>query len=303
MTNVSYSNLHCHLDGSMRWETFQLLANQLDMKIPSQVREILFYKDMGLHAALDKFHMTLATLQDPMHVKRVAAEICEDALLDHVTTLEIRFAPQLHKGGSLADIIDAALEGIAGRAGLILCGLYGENPNVLEALVDLAIPRPGVVGIDLAGGPLPSHHWQLIEYSPAFTKAMQADLGRTVHAGEGRPAYEIKQAILHLHAQRIGHGVSLLDDSELIDLILERNVTIEACPTSNLHTGVIASIGDHPLSKWIELGIQSTINPDNILFSDVNASSEHDRSLHINGMTQLLVQQCIEWGHQAAFSR
>ena len=135
MTHPSYANLHCHLDGSMRWETFQTLANQLGVHIPSHLNDILFYKDMGLQAALERFHMTLATLQNPIHVKRVAAEICEDAIADHVTTLEIRFAPQLHQGGSLDEIIDAALDGIAGRAGLILCGLYGENPKILQDLV------------------------------------------------------------------------------------------------------------------------------------------------------------------------
>src|SRR5262249_12106891 len=160
-----------------------------------------------------------------------AREICEDAAAEGVTTLEVRFAPQLH-GPPVEAILDAALEGVAGRAGVILCGLYGEPPSVLEHFLDLA--RPGVVGLDLAGGPTRGHHCRLADYARPFRRAAELGLGRTVHGGEGRPPSEIREAIETLGANRIGHGTTLLDDRSVLDLVLARGIAIEACPTSNV---------------------------------------------------------------------
>ena len=146
------SDLHRHLDGSLREATLRELAAELGVEVPDEFR---FSPGMGLSAALRCFELSLAVLQAPAAVRRVADEICADAAREGVTTLEIRFAPQLHEGASPAAIVDAAAEGVAGRAGLILCGLFGEDPTVLEAHVGVARSRPAVVGIDLAGGPSP----------------------------------------------------------------------------------------------------------------------------------------------------
>src|SRR5262245_63139129 len=123
---------------------------------------------MTLEDALSRFAVTLSVLQTPDAVRRVASEICEDAAAEGVSTLEIRFAPQLHHGAPIEAIVDAAIEGAAGRAGLILCGLYGEPPDVLEKLVAVARGRREVVGIDLAGGPAKSHAFQLEDYAVPF---------------------------------------------------------------------------------------------------------------------------------------
>jgi len=293
-------DLHRHLDGSLRARTVQALAGQLGLAVPPQLP---FNPGMGLTEALARFGFTLSLLQQPHGVRRVAREICEDAQAENVTTLEIRFAPQLHRGAAPAAIVDAALEGIAGRAGLILCGLYGEDPAILGALVELAAHRPGVVGIDLAGGPAPSHAWSLDDYAPAFHRARELGLGRTVHAGEGRPPQEIRRAISNLHAQRIGHGTTLLDDPDVLELVLERSVTIEACVTSNLHVGAIASIGDHPLPRWLATGVQTTACTDNTLLSAVDAPEEYRRVAGIPGMTPASLEACIQHGHQGAFQR
>jgi adenosine deaminase len=257
---------------------------------------------MGLERALACFRLTLSVLQELDAVRRVAAEICEDAAVDGVTTLEIRFAPQLH-GLPIADVVDAALDGIAGRAGLLLCGLYGEAPAVLDGLVDVAATRPGVVGIDLAGGPAPGHAWDLASYAPAYRRARELGIGRTVHAGEGRPPAEIATAIDVLDAQRIGHGTTLLDDPGVLELVLARGVTIEACPTSNVHTGVIARVADHPLPRWLARGVRACVNTDNTLFSRVVSSEEHAAARAIPGMSDELLTRTITAGHAAAFRR
>ncbi len=300
-----FPDLHRHLDGSLREPTLREFAARAGKTVPE---DFAFHDAMGLEAALSRFAFTLSFLQEPSAVKRVASEMCEDAALEQTTTLEIRFAPQLHRGAPIEAIVDAALEGIAisaemGRAGLILCGLYGEPLELLDRLVDVAATRPGVVGIDLAGGPAPAHSVRLEDYTHAFRRAADLGIGRTVHAAEGRSPNEIRIAIEKLHAQRIGHGTTLLEDSTVVDLVLERGVVIEACPTSNVHTGVIRNVASHPLPKWIDLGIRCCINSDNTLLSRVNAPEEHARARAIPGMDDARLAKAIATGHEARFVR
>lgn len=293
-------DLHRHLDGSLRPATVEQLARRFGLPLPPRLQ---FSPGLGLSAALARFDFVLQLLQRPAELTRVAAEACEDAAADGVTTLELRFAPQLHRGAPLADIIDAVLDGLAGRAGLILCGLYGEDPALLHALVELAAARPRVVGIDLAGAPSPAHAWRLHDYAAPFQRAAARGLGRTVHAGEGRPPAEIRVAIERLGAQRIGHGTTLLDDPSLIDLVRARGVAIEACLTSNHQIGAITSVADHPLVRWLELGVAATICTDNTFFSAVTSSSEHHLAAALPGMTPAHLESTIQAGHAAAFRR
>jgi len=291
--------LHRHLDGSLRPSTLRELAAALGLEVPP---DLLFEVGMGLEEALSRFAFTLSLLQTPAVVERVASEMCEDAGNEGIETLEIRFAPQLH-GDAVEETIDAALRGIAGRAGLILCGLYGEPPEVLERLVNASAARPGVVGIDLAGGPVPGNTWDMRDYAGSFRRAAEHGLGRTVHAGEGRPATEIRDAIVTLGAERVGHGTSLLEDPALVDLVIERGITIEACPTSNVHTSLIDTVADHPLGRWLELGVRVTVCTDNTLLSDVDLPEERRRVLAIPGVGAPELELMNGHGHRAAFTR
>jgi adenosine deaminase len=297
---MGLADLHRHLDGSLRPATVRALAEALGLEVPAALP---FEPGMGLQEALARFAFTLSLLRSPQAVRRAAAEICEDAAAEGVTTLEIRFAPQLHGGAPPEAIVDAALEGAEGRAGLVLCGLYGEDPAVLASLVEIAGPRPGVVGIDLAGGPLPSHRWSMDDYAPVFDRARTLGLGRTVHAGEGRPPAEIRLAVERLHAQRIGHGTTLLEDPGVVELLLERGVTVEACVTSNHHVGAIPALHHHPLPRWLERGLQACICTDNTLLSAVDAPEEHRRVSAIPGMDPQRLAQAVEHGHRGAFPR
>jgi adenosine deaminase len=295
-----FSDLHRHLDGSLRASTVAELAARSGREVPS---DLAFFAGMGLDAALSRFAFTLDLLRYPDEVRRIASEMCEDAAREGVTTLEIRFAPQLHRGAPIPEIVDAALDGAAGRAGILLCGLWGEPIDVMMELVETARTRRGVTGIDLAGGPSPTCRFEMRDYAPAFARARELGIGRTVHAAEGRPAAEIRVAIEALFAQRIGHGVTLLDDDTIVDLVLERDVTIEACPTSNVHTSAIARLEDHPLPKWLSRGVRACVNTDNTLFSAVDAPEEHRRARAIPGMTDALLEKAIANSHAAAFRR
>lgn len=294
------ADLHRHLDGSLRESTLRELAAPLGIEIPASFR---FSHGMGLRAALRCFELSLAVMQTPAAVRRIAAEACEDAASEGVTTLELRFAPQLHRGAGIAAIVEAAAEGAAGRAGLILCGLYGEDPAVLAALVAAARGCPAVVGIDLAGGPDGAHQVRLRDYASAFSRARDLGLGRTVHAGEGRPSAEIREAIELLHAQRIGHGTTLLEDPAVVDLVRERGVTIEACPTSNVQTGAVGDLANHPLPRMLAAGVRATVCTDNTLFSDVDAPGEYRRAAEMHGMPPAAIETLAAFGHAAAFPR
>lgn len=304
----SLTDLHRHLDGSMRAATLRALAEEVGMPLPELPR---FFAGMGLGAALACFEITLRTLQRPAAIARVAAEIAEDAAREGVGRLELRFAPQLHaeglsaaeRPGAMAAAVDAALEGLGGRAGLLLCVLYGDDPALAEALVDLAAARPGVVGVDLAGGPAPTHEFGMAAYGPAFRRARSLGLGVTVHAGEGRPPAEIGVAVEALGALRIGHGTTLLQDPAILDLVRERGVTIEACVTSNVHVGAVARAEDHPLPRWLALGVRACINTDNTLLSAVDAPEEYRRARALPGMDDTLLAQAVAHGHAAAFQR
>lgn len=294
------ADLHRHLDGSLRPSTVEELAARAGVEVPP---DLTFSAGMGLEAALSRFAFTLSLLQEPEAVRRIASEMCEDAAAEGVTTLEIRFAPQLHRGTEIEAIVDAAVEGASGRAGIVLCGLYGEPPSVLERLVDAARSREGVVGIDLAGGPAPSHAFRMADYAAAFQRAADLGLGRTVHAGEGRPPEEIRVAVEVLLAERIGHGTTLLDDVAIADLVLASSVVIEACPTSNVHTGVIASVAAHPLPRWLDMGIRACVCADNTLLSATDARQELERVMKIPGMNEEKRAAAIANGHEGAFKR
>jgi len=292
------ADLHRHLDGSLRPSTLAELAARAGKRVPE---DLMFKPGMGLDAALSRFAFILQLIQHPAEVRRVAAEICEDAAAEGVTTLEIRFAPQLHRAAPIEAIVDAALEGVAGRAGILLCGLYGESPEQLDELVRIASSRRGVVGIDLAGGPDPAHVFALRDYAGAFRRAAESGLGRTVHAGEGRPPQEIAEAVIDLGAQRIGHGTTLNQDPRVLDLIIERGVIIEACLTSNVHTGAIPSQEAHPLPTWVAAGVRVCICTDNTLLSGTCLRRELDFAARL--LDEASFAQVVQSGHQAAFRR
>ncbi|MFT6070487.1 MAG: adenosine deaminase [Bacteriovoracaceae bacterium] len=296
------ADLHRHLDGSIRESTVHELALELGLEVP---KDIFFKPHMDLPSALSYFGFTLSLLQNKKNITRVAKEVCEDAFSDGVDHLEVRFGPHLHldQGLKLEEVLDSALEGLDGKAGLILCGLYGDDPKLIESFVELSKNRAGIVALDLAGSPSSGQSFCLEDYAGAFTKAAEYGMGRTVHAAEGRSPEEIITAVEVLHAQRIGHGVTLLECEKATSLVLDKKIVIEACPTSNLQCGVIPSHEEHPLGKWLDLGVKACLNTDNTFFSQVSSSEEHQRALSIEGMNEKKLDQAIENGLKAGFHR
>ena len=293
------SDLHRHLDGAVRAATLEELAAQARRRAPAPLRQqtVIPYPDL-----LEKLAPVLALLQHPDAVRRVADEACQDAAAEGVTTLELRLAPQLHQGGTPEQVVDAALEGIAGRAGLILSGVQGEPPDVLLHLVELAARRPGVVGIDLAGIPRAESYWILESYAPAFVRAAELGLGRTVHAGEVGPAEDVLIAIEALRAQRIGGGLTLLEDPHATEQVRRRGVVLEVCLSSSLAGGLFPA-EDHPLPLLLRAGLRVTLGTDWPWLLRTSARDELRRARRLRGIGPREESRLTAEGHAAAFPR
>ena len=264
-------DLHCHLDGSLRIETLAEMTGD-ERELIDIKKDISFYPNMGIRRALSCFKTTLSIMQTPDRVERITRELCEDVRKFGYSYTEIRFAPQLHEGGAIEEIVDAAISGLDEYSTLILCGLYGESPKVLLNLVEIARTRQQVVGIDLAGAPAEYHKYRLVDYEKPFTMAKKLGIGRTVHAAEGRSPKEIETAVKLLHAQRIGHGTTLLEDPRVLELVLERGVRVAICS-------------------------------DNILLSDTVLPIEYTKARNFCGLSYRDILQCNIYAENALFRR
>ena len=261
------NELHLHIDGSIRKSTLAEWCPEL------HIRSFGFRRGMTLQECLSCFATTVGALNSPERLERAVREICEDQKSIGVHRTELRFAPHIH-GVDTLEMVDAATRGLDNDTNLILCGLYGEKPKTFESLVEIAKTNKRVVGIDIAGGPKKTDKYGLHHYVDAYQEAKRYGIGRTAHVGEGRPASEIVDAILMLGLQRLGHGCSLLESERALDLVKNQNIVIEACPTSNLHTGIYKSPTQHPIKRWIEKGVRVALCADNSLMSGTNTMTE-----------------------------
>ena len=261
------NELHLHIDGSIRKSTLAEWCPDL------HVHSFGFKRGMTLQECLSCFATTVGALNSPERMERSVREICEDQKELGVNRTELRFAPHIH-GVDTLEMVDAATRGLDKDTNLILCGLYGESPKTFESLVEIAKNNKRVVGIDIAGGPKKTDKYGLHHYVDAYQEAKRYGIGRTAHVGEGRPATEIVDAILMLDLQRLGHACSLLESERALDLVRDRMIVIEACPTSNLDTGIYKTPSQHPIKRWIEKGVRVSICADNSLMSGTNTIAE-----------------------------
>ncbi len=284
------AELHCHLDGSLRLSTLLELARQQGKMnlLPADTVEALeaFLEKIDesetLEAYLAWFRYTLPMMQTKEALRRVAYELVEDNARENVRYLEVRYAPILHteEGLTLEQINDAVLDGLRAaendfdiRAALIIAGLRDrfESASMRQAELAVAYRKRGVVAFDLAGGEAgnpPKHHLH------AFYYARNHLLNLTVHAGESWGPESIHQAVFYCNAHRIGHGITLERDPDLMQYFVDHQVPLEICPTSNVQTHVVTSFEAHPLKKYVEAGIPVTINTDNRLFSRTSMTDE-----------------------------
>ncbi|MFZ0452396.1 MAG: adenosine deaminase [Ignavibacteriaceae bacterium] len=291
--------LHDHLDGGLRAETVIDLAksvkyNKLPTKDPGELAA-LFHSGANkgnLVEYLQGFEHTTAVMQTKEGLERVAYEMMEDMKNDGVCYVETRFAPVFHtaKGLYNEDVVNAVLNGLEKGAkdfgvgyGLILCGMRNMK-NTLE-IAELAVNfrNQGVVGFDLAGeegGFPPKKHIE------AFQFIQRANFNITIHAGEAFGKESIWQAIQWCGAHRIGHATHLIEDvstdekgnafgfGDLAQYVLDKRIPLEICLLSNVHTGAIDKIENHPFGVFYKQKFRVTINTDDRLMSDTNMTKE-----------------------------
>lgn len=284
------AELHCHLDGSLRAGTLLELSGEQGRALPvvteDALREWMRVDDARhLEDYLARFEVTLAVMQDAASLERIAHELVLDAAADGVTYIEARFCPALNTRGGLAvdAVMEAVLAGLARGeresgtiARTIVCALRSfAAPHSHEmAEVAVAYRSRGVVAFDLAGGEAgnPARF-----HVPAFEFARRNDLAVTVHAGEGDGARSIREAVHDCAADRIGHGTRLFEDHSLEAYVVDRQIPLEVCPTSNVQTRVASSFEEHPLARYARLGAVVTINTDNRMMSGVSLTDEYVR--------------------------
>jgi adenosine deaminase len=290
--------LHDHLDGGLRPRTVVELAEEYgyDGLPTTDVEELGAWfhsgadrKDLVLY--LETFQHTVGVMQHCDALVRVARECAEDLAADGIVYAEVRFAPELHvEGGlSLDEVVEAVLEGFrqgsesrAITIGTLLTAMRTAANS--REIAELAVRHRhhGVVGFDIAGqeaGFPPSRHLDAFQY------VHRANFHITIHAGEAFGLPSIWEALQWCNAERLGHGVRIVDDitvdadgtphlGEMAAFVRDRRIPLEMCPTSNVHTGVCDTIADHPIGLLASLKFRVTVNTDNRLMSDITLSEE-----------------------------
>ncbi|MBN8580280.1 MAG: adenosine deaminase [Anaerolineae bacterium] len=232
---------------------------------------------------LDKFKTLRLFYRSPDVIHRVTREAVEDAAKDNVHYLELRFTPvalSRAEGFPLHDVMDWVITSAQDAAktfgikvGLIASVNRHESPELAEQVAWLAVDhqKRGLFGLDLAGN---EAEFKSNPFHDIFKEAKQSGLHLTIHAGEWGPAENVRDAIENLGAERIGHGVRVLEDEAVVALAKERGVVFEVCPTSNFQSGVVTTMEEHPLPQMIAHGLKVTVNTDDPSVSRITLSNE-----------------------------
>jgi len=302
--------LHDHLDGGLKPQTIIDLAKEISYKkLPTSNHSELgewFHRGANkgnLVEYLQGFEHTIAVMQTKQSLERIAYEMMEEMKNDGVCYVETRFAPVFHttKGLYQEDVVNAVLEGLEkGKKdfgvgyGLILCGMRNMK-NTLE-IAELAVNfrNQGVVGFDLAGeegGYPPKKHIEAFQY------IQKANFNITIHAGEAFGKESIWQAIQWCGAHRIGHATRLKEDisfdkegnvvgfGELAQYVLDKRIPLEICLLSNVHTGAVDKIENHPFGILFKEKFRVSINTDDRLMSNTTMTKEFLTAIDVFNIT------------------
>ncbi len=304
--------LHEHLDGGLRLATLLDLLHQRGLAAPAgDVAALGAWFRARANAGslveyLRGFGLTVAAMASPEAMRRVAFEAAEDARLDGCVLAEFRIAPLLFEPmgirGEVA--VQALLDGLARSSlasGLIVCAMRHEPDAQIARAAALAMQfgGHGVVGFDLAG---PEAGWPATRHAALLARVRASGLGLTLHAGEADSGLRVLEAA-ELGAQRIGHGVRLADllstaqHRAQTERLRQRGVHLEVCPTSNVHTGAVASLAGHPIRALWEAGLALSFHTDNRLISAVSMS---DEAANLVGQLGFAWPDLVQMAHQAA---
>jgi len=312
---VPKTDLHVHLDGSLRAETILELAAEQGVELPATdvpgLRKALHAGENtgSLVKYLEAFDITLRVMQTERSLYRVAYELAEDAAAENVRYMEVRYSPMLHtrQGLRLTEVVETVLRGLHDaevdrgiESKLILCGIRNISPESSLEMAELVVAYKGrgVVGFDLAGA---EYDYPAKDHQEAFALVRRNNINVTIHAGEAYGPPSIAQALHDCGAHRIGHGCRLREDGDLLHYVVDHRIPLECCPSSNVQTGAIASLATHPLRLYKNLGARVTINTDNRLITDTTMSKELWLAHSQIGLTWSDIRQIILNGFKSAF--
>jgi adenosine deaminase len=264
----------------------------------------------SLMAFIAKFDLPLRVLVDYEAVRRVARENLEDAVCEGIDYLELRFSPffmcerhPLDTVGVTEAVCDGLEEGLAElpvRAKLIvtMSRTYGPDNAAKELEAAIRCRDRGVVAVDLAGDEA-SFPGEL--FGDHFRRAREAGLRAVAHAGEVAGPDSVRQAVLGLGVDRIGHGIRAVEDRATVELLVERAVCLEVCPTSNLHTSTVAAYSAHPLRRLLTMGVRATLNTDDPGISGIDLAHEYRIAEEELGLSDVQIDE-LRWNAvEAAF--
>lgn len=308
------TDLHCHLDGSLRLATFMELGRRRGLTMPDDpdaVRALYFPPDRQAvtHEFLRHFDHTTAVLQDEASLTRVARELAEDFAAESVWCLEVRFCPLLHQqegltGDQAVAAVRRGLDEAQARTGItaniIVTGLRQIEParSLEMARLSVAWKGRGVVAFDLAGDESdnpPKRH------AEAFYHVMNHNQNVTIHAGEGFGAASIHQALHRCGANRIGHGTRLEEDPDLLAYVANNRVPLEVCLSSNLQSCVVDDLAHHPFRHYLQKGLRVCLNTDNTLFARTSPVRELRLAVDTFDLTLLETENLLINGFKSAF--
>ena len=308
-------DLHRHLDGSIRLETVLDLARKHGIPLPADTLEGLRpYVQVtdprpGVMAFIDKFKYMIGVLADYSSCRRVAFENVEDAFQEGIDYIELRFSPlfmaephQLEPAGVVESVLEGLEEGrqrfdIQVNAIGIISRTYGPDKGWIE-LESLLAYQDHIAALDLAGDEV---HFPGTLFVEHFKEAREAGWHITVHAGEESGPDSIWQAIEELGAERIGHGVSAVQDPSLMNYLVENRIGLESNLTSNLQTRVVEDYGSHPLKDFLEAGILATINTDDPGISAIDLPYEYRVAAPAANLTPQLISLAQRNALEVAF--
>ena len=312
------TDLHVHLDGSLRPGTIWDLGEEQEVGLPANSGDGIrrwFTQELperDLVAYLSRFDVTTSVMQTEEALERIAFELVEDAAAENVWYMEVRYAPILStkRGLSPRQVVDAVERGLRRgqevhprtQAHQIICGLRHFEPERAVRMAALAVEYKGrgVLAFDLAGAEVDNPAKRFRE---AFYLVRHANLNVTVHAGEAYGPESIHQALHWAGAHRIGHGVRLREDPDLLEYVRDHRIPLEMCPTSNVQTGAVDSIEEHPIREYFDRGVRVTVNTDNRLMSDTTMTGEIELLVERLGFDLEEVKKLLLNGFKSAFLR
>ena len=308
-------DLHRHLDGSIRLETILNLAAKHNIPLPADtLEELRPYVQIteprpGVMAFIEKFKYMVGILADYDACRQVAYENVEDAYQEGIDYIELRFSPyfmaephQLDPSGVVESVLEGLQEGreafdIGVNAIGIISRTFGPDQGWAELEALLAY-QDQITALDLAGDEVNYPGKLFVDH---FREGQEAGLHITVHAGEEAGPDSIWQAIEELGAERIGHGVSAIQDPMLMEYLAENRIGLESNLTSNVQTRVVSSYQNHPLKKFLEAGILSTINTDDPGISAIDLPFEYEQAAPAAGLNKDQINQAQRNALEVAF--